>query len=97
MTNANKHSTGLLDPDMPGQEMRLHMGEITAQGMLDARATIGWANSRAAPLLEQARGALSQCDEAMGYMSEYDIPLCLPDTVKAALATINEALGRVDK
>lgn len=35
--------------------------------------------------VEKLREALKQCDEAMHYMSEYDIPLCLPDTVKQAL------------
>jgi hypothetical protein len=35
-----------LDPDMPAQEMRLHMGEMTAQEMRTARAAIRWANSR---------------------------------------------------
>lgn len=34
--------------------------------------------------------ALRACDEAMSYMSEYDIPLTLPDQVKAAIA---EATG----
>ena len=29
---------------------------------------------------------LEECDEAMAYMSEYDIPLCLPDRVKAVIA-----------
>lgn len=29
---------------------------------------------------------LEMCDEAMAYMSEYDIPLTLPDKVKAAIA-----------
>ena len=28
---------------------------------------------------------LEECDEAMAYMSEYDIPLCLPDRVKAVI------------
>lgn len=37
----------------------------------------------AAPELYEA---LKQCHDAMEYMSEYDIPLTLPDTVKAALA-----------
>lgn len=36
----------LLDPDMPAQELRLHMGEITAQEERTARAAIRWANSR---------------------------------------------------
>jgi len=35
----------LLDPDMPAQELRLHMGEMTDQELLTARAAIGWANS----------------------------------------------------
>lgn len=39
---------GLLDPDMPAQEMRLHMGEMTAQEMRTARAAIRWANTRQA-------------------------------------------------
>lgn len=36
----------LLDPDMPSQELRLHMGELTAQEERTARAAIRWANSR---------------------------------------------------
>lgn len=28
---------------------------------------------------------LKECDEAMVYMSEYGIPLCLPDRVKAVI------------
>lgn len=31
---------------------------------------------------------LEECDEAMTYMSEYDIPLCLPDRVKAVIAKV---------
>jgi len=34
--------------------------------------------------------ALKACDEAMSYMSEYDIPLTLPGQVKAA---IDKAIG----
>jgi len=37
---------------------------------------------------ERAKGlvdALMACDEAMGYMSEYDIPLTLPKQVKDAI------------
>lgn len=35
---------GRLDPNMPAQVMRLHMGEMTAQEMRTARAAIAWAN-----------------------------------------------------
>jgi hypothetical protein len=41
-----------------------------------------------APMMREVVGALSECDEAMGYMSEYDIPLCMPERVKKALASI---------
>ena len=32
----------LLNPDMPDQEMRLHMGELTANEILVARAALRW-------------------------------------------------------
>lgn len=35
----------LLNPDMPDQELRLHMGELTASEIRVARAAIAWANS----------------------------------------------------
>lgn len=37
--------TKALDPDMPAEEMRLHMGELSANEVLVARAAIRWANS----------------------------------------------------
>lgn len=38
--------TAALDPEMPAQELRLHMGELTAKELRVARAAIRWANSR---------------------------------------------------
>jgi len=35
----------MLDPDMPTQELRLHMGELTLDEVRVARAAIRWANS----------------------------------------------------
>lgn len=35
-----------LDPDMPASELRLHMGELSAEEVRVARAAIRWANSR---------------------------------------------------
>ena len=35
---------------------------------------------------DELLAALTECDEAMEYMSEYDIPLCLPERVKSAIA-----------
>lgn len=37
---------GLLNPDMRDDELRLHMGELTASELLVARAAIRWANSK---------------------------------------------------
>ena len=34
----------MLNPDMPTQQLRLHMGELTAQEVRVARAAIRWAN-----------------------------------------------------
>lgn len=45
-------------------------------------------------LLNQVGKVLTTCDEAMEYMSEYDIPLCLPDDVKQALAAIQPYLTK---
>lgn len=36
-----------LDPDMPTQELLLHMGELSEDEILIARAAIRWANSAA--------------------------------------------------
>lgn len=43
---ANKE---ILDPDMPMQELRLHMGEISNSESLVAKAAIRWANSAKQP------------------------------------------------
>lgn len=52
---------GLLDPDMPDQDLRLHMGEMTAQEVRTARAAIRWANTRIAPRVP----AIPGLDEAI--------------------------------
>lgn len=44
--NMNKE---LLDPDMPADALRLHMGELNANEVLVARAAIRWANTRPLP------------------------------------------------
>lgn len=43
-------------------------------------------------------GALKQCDEAMIYMSEYDIPIMLPTLVKQAIdaAEAAQQVGDID-
>jgi hypothetical protein len=36
----------LLNPDMPAEELRLHMGELSPDEVRVARAAIAWANTR---------------------------------------------------
>ena len=48
------------------------------------------ANARLIAAAPDLLEALKACDEAMSYMSEYDIPITLPDMVKAA---ITKAIG----
>ena len=44
------------------------------------------ANARLIAAAPDLLEALKACDEAMAYMSEYDIPITLPAQVKAAIA-----------
>ena len=44
------------------------------------------ANARLIAAAPELLEALQACDEAMDYMSEYDIPLTLPAQIKAAIA-----------
>ena len=48
------------------------------------------ANARLIAAAPDLLDALKACDEAMSYMSEYDIPITLPAQVKAA---ITKAIG----
>lgn len=45
---------------------------------------------RLSAVSQQMLQALIECDEAMDYMSEYDIPLMLPENVKAAIKSWEE-------
>lgn len=55
----------LLDPNMPAQELRLHMGELTTDELSVARAAIQWANTRIDPTNVNAPAAspLSKADD----------------------------------
>jgi len=44
---AKAQASTQIDPDMPAQQLRLHMGELTASEIRVARAAIAWANTAA--------------------------------------------------
>ena len=54
------------------------------QEIKQVRARLARVESEHADML----AALTECDEAMEYMSEYDIPMCLPERVKSAIAKV---------
>ena len=45
-TTKYKLPSGLLNPDMSAEEMRLHVGELTSREVLLVRAVIRWSNSQ---------------------------------------------------
>ena len=47
-----------LDPDMPAQALKLHMGEMSAAEQRTARAAIRWANSRRSPATDVREAVL---------------------------------------
>lgn len=53
-------TTELLNPDMPSDELRLHMGELTPTEIRVARAAIRWANTRATPAMGPEMVAVSR-------------------------------------
>lgn len=65
-----------LDPDMPAQQLCLHLGEMTAQEMRVARAAIRWANSCMQATPSSAEGAWlksHQSEEQAGDIGEQRI------------------------
>lgn len=68
----------MLNPDMPTQELRLHMGEMTEQEVRTARAAIRWANSR------RGKPDASELVEAMERIREClknDEPACMAEYI----------------
>ena len=63
-----------LDPDMPAQALKLHMGEMSAAEQRTARAAIRWANSRRSPAPD-VREALRKAEAALADIAEGE-----PDT-----------------
>jgi hypothetical protein len=64
------------------ERMPAPFGQMLNVGFMDLWEQYATLKAQRAELLE----ALQACDEAMSYMSEYDIPLMLPAQVKAAIA-----------
>lgn len=45
LSSPSQPASALVDPDMPEQQLRLHLGELSAGEVRTARAAIRWANS----------------------------------------------------
>lgn len=60
-----------LNPDMPAQEMRLYMGEMTAQEMRTARAAIRWANSKAEAQVAELTQKLERAEQAVAFVARW--------------------------
>jgi hypothetical protein len=56
MTN----SDALLNPDMPSEQIKLHMGEMSAQDVRNVRAAIRWANEKAAARICELEATMSK-------------------------------------
>lgn len=65
-----------------------HFVAITTEN-LNSKSKIAAELAYRDSVIDKLREALEACDEAMEYMSEYDIPLMLPEQVKSALETCN--------
>lgn len=77
------------------RELELMTGRMSIENQLKACDLLGKSaeekatkRSKFAKQRDKLLEVLKECDEAMVYMSEYDIPLCLPERVKAAIANV---------
>lgn len=61
----------MIDPEMPDQQLRLSMGELTANEVLVARAAIRWANRESGKLpLGTLEGVLHENDVLRGLLAK---------------------------
>ena len=67
--------------------MNLHTVALI-KSLKDTIEHLGNENETLLVKLATALAALEACDEAMAYMSEYDIPIMLPDQVKEGIKKI---------
>lgn len=74
----------LVDLDNKGGYYIRHLSAMTLE-KLYGKSAIAAELAHRDMLINEMRDALISCDEAMDYMSEYDIPLMLPEQVKQAL------------
>lgn len=77
---------GLLNPQMPAQELRLHMGELTASELRTARAAIRWANSVMRPGVNDlySVGLMDAKRQEEAKEQGVKVPCTVPDIVDAS-------------
>lgn len=68
MTTSNQKC---LNPDMPADELRLHMGELDASQLRVARSAIRWANSVAITTHPVAKNHYPDCDKCGGFDGQH--------------------------
>lgn len=61
----------LVDPDMPAEDLRLHMGELHSRELPIVRAAIRWANSAAQARIEAVRRETVEA-VAREWLASYD-------------------------
>ncbi|MEY3760048.1 MAG: Shigella phage Sf11 [Pseudomonadota bacterium] len=74
----------LTELDNQGGFYTRHLSAMTFE-KLNGKSAIAAELAYRDMLINEMRNALLSCDDAMDYMSEYDIPLMLPAQVKQAL------------
>ena len=76
--------------DMPAQELRLHLGEMTAQEERTARAAIGWANAQLWDTIESLRRERIATAALQGLLAS-QVPGCTWGHERAAVESVEYA------
>lgn len=91
---SEKHTSGPWQfyADVPSTDPNWHIVtnasrmRVLANVHIEPGNEMDLANARLIAAAPDLLAALKECDEAMAYMSEYDIPILLPERVKTAIA-----------
>lgn len=87
----------MIDPDMPAEQLRLHMGELTASELRVARAAIRWANTAVQAQAAEVRRAAAEVKAACGaYLGDETMEqLLFGDFPDEKTGTVTFQMGRL--